>query len=239
MDSNETEPTRQKLRRSVLGYRRRDVERHLAGVDRQLTEAQEASEQLRDEPTRTAELGEHVADLIRRFEDTVAAAEEDAAARSAKVVADAEARAADIEEEARQLLIEARDLASATFAEAAKRYDAVTTARVTANLQIKEAIEQMTAAVASLDDIPLFPEVTPPVPAPGAEGGWEFGPPGTASVDHARRATPPVAPPARDTSPELDSQGARDQLAELTALLDANRPVNGSFENLVDGRGRS
>ena len=254
METSETEPIQQKLRTSVFGYRRSDVARQIAEAERQLAEAREECERLRDQPTEAEGLGEHLADLVQRFAETIAAAEQDAAARAAKVVADAEARAAEIEETARQLLVDTRDLASATYGEAGRRYEAVTAARATADVRVKDAIEQLAAAVASLEAIPTFPDLTPPVPAQGAAGEWEFGSTTT------ERATPQFVPPsipmrvppsvpetprpdlgtempADDDTADDEEEEARQHLAAFEALVNATRAEDNSGNPFLDETG--
>lgn len=152
------------FRRTLFGYRRADVETYVDETTHQLQAEQDELDRLREASASHEQLGKHLAALMVRFAESVEASEREAAARANQIVADAQARAATIEAEARQLLVETRDLAAATYAEAGRRYEAVTAARNVASERIEVAIERMADALASLMATPAFPDLELPVP---------------------------------------------------------------------------
>jgi len=122
------------FRRALFGYRKRDVDAELEDLRRQLTEAREGADL-------GATVGRHLGSLLTRFADAVEEGEREAQANAAAIVAEAEARAAAVE------------------AEAARRYGVVAAAKDAARSRVEEALEQLTATLASLDAVPDAPAV--------------------------------------------------------------------------------
>lgn len=122
------------FRRVLFGYRRREVEAELDDLRRQLQEAREGADL-------GATVGRHLGSLLTRFADAVEEGEREANAAAAAIVAHAEARAVAIE------------------AEAARRYGVVTAAKDAARARVEEALEQLTATMASLEAMPDVPAV--------------------------------------------------------------------------------
>ena len=164
MASSEILPARPIRRRLFFGYDRDEVDDRLESLQRSVAEAQDELARAREAADTTEALGHHLASMLTRFAEAVTAGEREASDRAAAIIVSAEARAEAIETQARELLAQARDLASATYAEAGRRYDAAVAARRIASERIESAIESMADVLMSIRAVPDFPDLTLPVP---------------------------------------------------------------------------
>lgn len=128
------------FRRSLLGYRRRDVDAAIAELQARLAEAERAAEAA-EAADIGANVGRHLASLLSRFADAVEAGEREAQEAAQKIIADAEARAAAID------------------AEVARRYAEVAATKEAARSRVEEALEQLSATMASLEAVPELPRI--------------------------------------------------------------------------------
>ena len=141
-----------RFRRTLLGYRKREVDDAVGALSAQLQEAQHASDL-------GALVGRHLGGLLTRFAEAVDQGERDAEAAAESVIEDAEARAAATELRARQVLADAQAEAAAAFEEARRHYEAHLAVRRTAMTQLEEALGQVRDAVSVLSAVPEFPAV--------------------------------------------------------------------------------
>lgn len=128
------------FRRSLLGYRRREVDAAMAELGTRLADAERAVDAAQGADI-GANVGRHLAGLLSRFADAVEAGEREAQEAAQKIVADAEARAAAID------------------AEVVRRYAQVAAAKDAARSRVEEALEQLSATMASLEAVPDLPRV--------------------------------------------------------------------------------
>jgi cell division septum initiation protein DivIVA len=144
----------QRFRRSLLGYRRRDVDEAVDALSTRLNDAEQTSDM-------SAVVGRHLGDLLTRFADAV-----DEGERDARAAADA-------------LVRDARAEATAVFDAARRQYEAHATARRSAMSQLEGALGQMSDALAALAAMPEFPAVPASLVVAKVEEALEVTPPET------------------------------------------------------------
>jgi len=121
----------QRFRRSLLGYRKRDVDEAVAELSTRLHDAEQTSDM-------SAVVGRHLGDLLTRFADAV-----DEGERDARAAADA-------------LVTDARAEATAVFEAARRHYEAHAVARRSAMSQLEGALGQMSDALALADRVAVM-----------------------------------------------------------------------------------